>query len=82
MGHPMVVVRRFTGSSNPTRVKLRWDDRFLYIGAELRSRQVRSSLGPDLFYGKKREKPSETRSKIWKNMKKQGLEFGWFVDIC
>ena len=31
--------RRFTGSSNPTRVKLRWDDAFLYVAAELRSRQ-------------------------------------------
>eukprot|EP00438_Fugacium_kawagutii_P005541 Skav234074 [mRNA] locus=scaffold2565:105004:109097:+ [translate_table: standard] len=30
--------RRFTGSSNPTRVKLRWDDTFLYVAAELRSR--------------------------------------------
>lgn len=30
--------RRFTGSSNPTRVKLRWDETFLYVAAELRSR--------------------------------------------
>ena len=30
--------RRFTGSSNPTRVKLRWDENFLYVAAELRSR--------------------------------------------
>lgn len=34
----VAVLRRFTGSSNPTRVKLRWDDHFLYVGAELRSR--------------------------------------------
>ena len=30
--------RRFTGSENPTRVKLRWDEEFLYVGAELTSR--------------------------------------------
>ena len=34
----LAVVRRFTGSSNPTRVKLRWDESFLYVGAELQSR--------------------------------------------
>lgn len=34
----VAVLRRFTGSSNPTRVKLRWDDHFLYVGAELRFR--------------------------------------------
>ncbi|CAK9099323.1 Protein SRG1 (AtSRG1) (Protein SENESCENCE-RELATED GENE 1), partial [Durusdinium trenchii] len=36
--------RRFTGSSNPTRVKLRWDDAFLYVAAELRSRSVSASV--------------------------------------
>ncbi|CAJ1424702.1 unnamed protein product [Effrenium voratum] len=36
--------RRFTGSENPTRVKLRWDEEFLYVGAELTSRAVAASV--------------------------------------
>lgn len=36
--------RRFTGSSNPTRVKLCWDESFLYVGAELQSRSVADSV--------------------------------------
>jgi len=30
----------FTGSSNPTRVKIRWSSQYLYVGAELESRHV------------------------------------------
>ncbi|CAE7249136.1 CODM, partial [Symbiodinium pilosum] len=36
--------RRLTGSENPTRVKLRWDEEFLYVGAELRSKHVAASV--------------------------------------
>lgn len=36
--------QRFTGSENPTRVKVRWDDSYLYIGAELRSRSVAATV--------------------------------------
>ncbi|CAE7240780.1 CODM [Symbiodinium sp. CCMP2456] len=36
--------RRLTGSPNPSRVKLRWDEDFLYVGAELLSKHVAASV--------------------------------------
>ncbi|CAK0881414.1 unnamed protein product [Prorocentrum cordatum] len=35
---------RFTGERNPTKVKVRWDDAFVYIGATLRSRHVAATV--------------------------------------
>jgi hypothetical protein len=36
--------RRFTGDENPTKVKVRWDEDFLYVAAVLKSRHVAASV--------------------------------------
>lgn len=36
--------KRFTGQDNPTKVKVRWDEHFLYIGAVLHSKHVAASV--------------------------------------
>ena len=48
--------RRFTGTENPTRVTLRWDDDFLYVGAELQSRAVSATVQGD---------GGDLRSTVW-----------------
>lgn len=35
----MDYARRLTGSADPTRVKVRWDAKFLYVGAEIQSKR-------------------------------------------
>eukprot|EP01063_Lacrimia_lanifica_P030080 TRINITY_DN4725_c0_g1_i1.p1 TRINITY_DN4725_c0_g1~~TRINITY_DN4725_c0_g1_i1.p1 ORF type:complete len:546 (+),score=181.64 TRINITY_DN4725_c0_g1_i1:55-1692(+) len=35
---------RFTGEANPTKVKMRYDDRYVYVGAELTTRQVAATV--------------------------------------
>ncbi|CAE8625929.1 unnamed protein product [Polarella glacialis] len=36
--------KRFTGHENPSKVKVRWDEHFLYVAAELRSKHVAATV--------------------------------------